>query len=137
MANFFEQVDSVLDAPVEFAARRLAEQAFTDELSKLVSHLTERLSGAEDGKPKIFRDSAVENLREFFDRFRHLNIRSCEQLDELVTQAQRVVRGVEPQQLRENQNLRQQVAAQLSSVQSVLDGMLVDRPRRNILRRGK
>ncbi len=118
-------------------AVQLAEQAFTDELSKLVSHLTERLSGAEDGKPKIFRDSAVENLREFFDRFRHLNIRSCEQLDELVAQAQRVVRGVEPQQLRDNQNLRQQVAAQLSSVQSVFDGMLVDRPRRNILRRGK
>ena len=36
-------------------AVQLAEQAFTDELAKLVSHLTERLSGQEDGKPKIFR----------------------------------------------------------------------------------
>ena len=118
-------------------AVQLAEQAFTEELSKLVSHLTERLSGSDDGKPKVFRDSAVENLREFFDRFRHLNIRSDQQLDDLVAQAQRVVRGVEPQQLRDNQALRQQVASQLSGVQSVLDGLLVDRPRRNILRRGK
>lgn len=118
-------------------AVQLAEQAFTEELSKLVSHLTERLSGSEDGKPKVFRDSVVENLREFFERFRHLNIRSDQQLDELVVQAQRVVRGVEPQQLRDNQALRQQVASQLSGVQSVLDGLLVDRPRRNILRRGK
>ena len=118
-------------------AVQLAEQAFTEELSKLVSHLTERLSGADDGKPKIFRDSVVENLREFFDRFRHLNIRSDEQLDDLVGQAQRVIRGVEPQQLRDNRAVRQEVAAQLSSVQSVLDGLLVDRPRRNILRRGK
>ena len=118
-------------------AVQLAEQAFTEELSKLVSHLTERLSGADDGKPKIFRDSVVENLREFFDRFRHLNIRSDVQLDDLVGQAQRVIRGVEPQQLRDNQAVRQEVAAQLSSVQSVLDGLLVDRPRRNILRRGK
>ena len=118
-------------------AVQLAEQAFTEELSKLVSHLTERLSGNEDGKPKVFRDSVVENLREFFERFRHLNIRSDQQLDELVVQAQRVVRGVEPQQLRDNQALRQQVASQLSGVQSVLDGLLVDRPRRNILRRGK
>ena len=31
--------------------------------------------------------------------------------------------------------LRQQVATQLSGVQSVLDGLLVDRPRRNILRK--
>ncbi len=118
-------------------AVQLAEQAFTEELSKLVSHLTERLSGTDDGKPKVFRDSVVENLREFFDRFRHLNIHSDEQLDDLVVQAQRVIRGVEPQQLRDNQAVRQQVVLQLSGVQSVLDGLLVDRPRRNILRRGK
>ena len=114
---------------------QLAEQAFTEELSKLVSHLTERLSGGEDGKPKVFRDSAVENLQEFFQRFRHLNVRSSEQLDELVNRAQQVVRGVQPQQLREDQPLRQQVASQLAGVQSVLDGLLVDRPRRSILRR--
>jgi len=118
-------------------AIELAEQAFTEELSKLVSHLTERLSGGDDGKPKVFRDSAVENLREFFERFRHLNIRSSEQLDELVAQAQRVVRGVEPQALRDNQSLRQRITTQLVGVQSQLDGLLVDRPRRNILRRAK
>ena len=116
-------------------AVRLAEEAFTEELAKLTSHLTERLAGAEDGKQKVFRDSAVENLTEFFDRFRHLSLSSDSQLDELVDQAQRVVRGVGPQQLRDDQTLRQHVATELSAVQSVLDGLLVDRPRRNILRR--
>ncbi len=116
-------------------AVQLAEQAFVDELSKLVSHLTERLSGQSDGKPKVFRDSAVENLTGFFERFRDLNIGSNEQLDELVEQAQQIVQGIEPQTLRENQNLRQTFAAELTEVQSVLDDMLVDRPRRNILRR--
>jgi len=118
-------------------AVRMAEEAFTEELAKLTSHLTERLAGAEDGKQKVFRDSAVENLTEFFDRFRHLNLSSDSQLDELVDQAQRVVRGVGPQQLRDDQTLRQHVATELSAVQSVLDGLLVDRPRRNILRRPK
>ncbi len=116
-------------------AVQLAEQAFTDELAKLVSHLTERLSGTEDGKPKIFRDSVVENLREFFQHFRTLNIGSSEQLDQLVADAQQVVRGVKPQALRDDAGLRQHVATELSAVQSVLDGLLVDRPRRNILRR--
>lgn len=116
-------------------AVQLAEQAFTEELSKLVGHVTERLAGSEDGKPKVFRDSAVENLQDFFQRFRHLNVRSSQQLDELVGQAQRIVRGVQPQQLRDNTDLRQEIATQLSGVQSVLDGLLVDRPRRNILRR--
>jgi hypothetical protein len=118
-------------------AVQLAEQAFVEELSKLVNHLTDRLSGNEDGKPKIFRDSAIENLQLFFDRFRHLNIRSSQQLDELVTLAQRTVKGVEAQQLRDNSDLRQQISTELSGVQSVLDGLLVDRPRRNILRRPK
>lgn len=134
--QLFEQEAARVAARFDEAAQ-LAEQAFTEELSKLVSHLTERLSGSDDGKPKIFRDTAIENLQQFFERFRHLNIRSSEQLDELVSQAQRTVRGVEPQQLRDNSSLRQQIATQLSGVQSVLDGLLVDRPRRNILRRAK
>lgn len=66
---------------------QLAETAFTAEFSKLVAHLTERLSGQEDGKPKVFRDSAIENLTTFFDRFRHLNVQSSERLNSLVEQA--------------------------------------------------
>ncbi len=57
-------------------AVQLAEQAFLDELSRLVEHITERLSGQDDGKPRVFRDSAVTNLTEFFERFRTLNVRS-------------------------------------------------------------
>ena len=115
----------------------LAESAFADELNKLVEHLAERLSGAEDGTPKIFRNSAIENFNEFFERFGQLNIRSNEQLDEIVEQARALLGGVRPQHLRENDALRQQIARGLSSVQSTLDGLMVDRPRRNILRRTK
>lgn len=116
-------------------AVRLAEEAFTTELARLVSHLTERLSGHDDGKPKTFRDSTLENLTDFFRRFQELNVRSSEQLDQLVIQAQQVIRGVEPQDLRDNAGLRQHVATEMSRVESALDGLLVDRPRRNILRR--
>jgi len=118
-------------------AVQLAEQAFIEELARVVSHLTERLAGRDDGQPKIFRDSAVGNLREFFDRFQSLNIRSNDQLDALVAQCQQIVGGVEPQALRDDGGLRQQIATQLSGVQSVLDGLLVDRPRRRILRSPK
>jgi hypothetical protein len=116
-------------------AVRLAEQAFMEELQQLVAHLAGRLTGQTDGKPKTFRDSAVSNLTEFFERFLQLNVRSNQDLDTLVEQCQGIVRGVEPQSLRDNQGVRQHVATELSAVQSVLDGLLVDRPRRNILRR--
>jgi hypothetical protein len=118
-------------------AVRLAEQAFLEELSKLVDHLAERLTGEQDGKPKVFRDTAVENLTEFFERFRRLNVGSSAQLEELVDRAQGVVRGVQPQELRDSQWLRRHVATQLSGVQSVMEGLLVDRPRRNILRKAR
>ena len=116
-------------------AVQLAEQAFTEELSKLVEHLSDRLSGEVDGKAKVFRDSAVTNLTEFFDRFRTLNVRSNDQLDDLVNRAQQVLGGVEPQQLRDSTALQQRLVTQLAGVQSSLDGLMVDRPRRNILRR--
>ena len=85
-------------------ALQLAEQAFFDELSNIITHLTERLTGTTDGKPKVFRDSAVTNLVEFFDRFRILNVRSNGELDELVSQAQQLIQGLQPQSLRDNHN---------------------------------
>ena len=115
-------------------AVRLAEDAFLGELSQLVSHLTDRLSGQADGRPKVFRDSAIGNLHEFFERFRSLNVRSNEQLDVLVAQCQGIVQGIQPQELRKRDTLRQQVASELSGVQAALDGLLIDRPRRQIIR---
>ena len=115
-------------------AIRLAEEAFTAELSELLSHLCERLNGDRDGKPKVFRDTAVSNLTEFFSRFRSLNVGSNAELDRLVEQTQCVLRGVRPNSLRQSDGLRQHITTQLSGVQSVLDGMMVDRPRRNIMR---
>lgn len=115
-------------------AVRLAEAAFAGEFSELLSHLCERLSGTPDGRPKIFRDSAVENLREFFGRFRALSVGSSDELERLVEQAQQVAAGVRPQDLRDDDRLRRRFAAELSRVQSALDGLMVDRPRRNILR---
>jgi hypothetical protein len=116
-------------------AVQLAEQAFLDEFAKVVAHLSERISGTnEDGTPKVFRDSAIDNLCNFFERFRSLNVRSNQQLDELVVEAQRAVRGVAAQDLRDSQSIRQEVVTQLAQVQNSLDAMLIDRPRRRILR---
>ncbi|HEU5118851.1 MAG TPA: hypothetical protein VFT74_19820, partial [Isosphaeraceae bacterium] len=116
-------------------AVQMAEQAFLEEFTKLVGHLTERISGVgDDGKPKVFRDSAVGNLSDFFEKFRSLNVRSNDQLDELVAQAQKAVRGVGAQDLRNSGDLREKVATELSIVRSALDGLMVERPRRKIIR---
>ena len=119
------------------SAVELAEQAFAIELQRLTAHLAERLTGLHDGQPKVFRDSAVENLREFFERFRRLNIRSSPELDMLVEEAQQTISGIEPQTLRDSNRLRQMVARDFEQIQASVGEMLVDRPRRNILRRAQ
>jgi hypothetical protein len=116
-------------------AVRLAEQAFLEEFARLVEHLTERISGAnDDGTSKVFRDTAVGNLLGFFERFRELNVRSNAELDALVERAQRAVRGVTARDLRDSASNRQRVADSLGRVRASLDALLVDRPRRRILR---
>ena len=115
-------------------AVRLAQEAFTSEFAKLVGHLTERLSGSDDGQKKVFRDSAITNLSEFFQRFKSLNVHSSQELDRLVETAQQAVKGIDPQMVRDSEALRQQIGTQLSAVQATLDQLLVDQPRRKILR---
>jgi hypothetical protein len=115
-------------------AVRLAEEAFVSEFAQVVAHLAERLAPDEGGERKVFRDSAVTNLLDFFERFRRLNVRSSEELDALVDQAQQLVRNVTPGRLRNNDELRGRVAADLAAVQARLDGLIVSQPRRRIIR---
>ena len=118
-------------------AVQLAEQSFAEELSQLVSHLAERLAGQADGSPKVFRDSAVGNLMDFLDRFQQLNIRSDADLDRLVEDARSVINGLNPSELRSQQGLRRHIADELTRVEASIDGWMVNRPRRNIIRRAR
>jgi hypothetical protein len=130
--GLYEQERARVVARFEEAVQ-LAEQAFVEEFTRLVAHLCERVSD-EGGEGKVFRDSAVNNLSEFFSRFRELNVRSNAELEDLVERAQRAVREVGAQDLRDSGALRQRVGAELARVQTALDDLLVDRPRRRILR---
>jgi hypothetical protein len=115
-------------------AVRLAEQAFATEFGRLLSHLTNRLAEGDNGERRIFRDSAVSNLTAFFERFGHLNLRSSPELDVLVEQARRLVQGVAPQDLRDDGSLRQHIATEMTRVQSQVEGLITDAPRRRIIR---
>ena len=83
------------------------------------------------GLPRFGRRQPPGVLRSVPDAQRPV---SNDQLDALVAQAQRAVTGIGAQDLRDAGGLRQAVATQLSRVQTSLDAMLVERPRRRILR---
>jgi hypothetical protein len=115
-------------------AVRLAEQSFATEFSRLLSHLSARLANGANGQRQVFRDSVVNNLVDFFGRFRDLNVRSNPQLDELVQMAQGLVRGVTPQDLRDSDVLRQDMASWTDKVRQQVEALITDAPRRRLVR---
>lgn len=49
--------------------RDLAMAALREEFAGIVSHTAERLSGEEDGKPKRFKSSMLQEMHDFLDSF--------------------------------------------------------------------
>ena len=129
-ANLTTDADLAAAAAVDVEALAAGDIALFDTAIKTVSTVRAGLGASQNQL-----ESAVTNLNEFFDRFRQLNIGSNEQLDSLVDQCRDIVGGVAPKQLRDDVGLRSAVAADLAEVRQTLDELLVDRPRRNILRR--
>jgi uncharacterized phage infection (PIP) family protein YhgE len=120
-------------------AARMAEEAFLQEFSKAAQDLQEKLTGINDGQPKRLHESNVQNLREFFDKFRRLNLHSSQELDNAVAQAEAALslggHALTRDDLRHSSDIRQQVATKLSAALATVDGLLINQPRRNINRR--
>ena len=97
------------------------------------------MTGINDGQPKRLHPANVDNLREFFERFRRLNLHSSAELDQAVAQAESALSlGGHPltrDDLRDSHGIRQHVATKLSAALATVDGLLVNQPRRNINRR--
>lgn len=115
-------------------AVRLAEEAFAAQLAELIDHLADRLTPAADGTRKVFRDSAVRNFADFFEKFRTLNVSSNPQLGALVEQAQDLLHGVTPHQVRSLPEVQQRLQAGITEVRHQLDQLVIDAPRRRIIR---
>jgi hypothetical protein len=117
-------------------ALKQTTDAFTQEFAQMVNHLHERLTPAADGQAKVFRNSAIENLLDFFERFKTLNFGGMEDLDTIVQQAQELVKGLTPKELRQSAGLRTEIAQGLAQVETAIAPLIVNRPRRSILRPG-
>jgi hypothetical protein len=113
----------------------LAEQAFLQEFKQLVEQLHERLTPSPSGEKKIFRDTAITNFTEFFTRFKQLNVGNNQELDTLVNQANELMCGIQPSELRQGTVLRQEVQTGLAALKDKLAPLIIAKPRRNIIRK--
>jgi hypothetical protein len=116
-------------------AVHLAEQAFVTQFAELIGHLCDKLTGtSEDGRPLVFRDSAVNNIHDFVNRFGELTIHSMPELDALVARAKDAISGHSPNQFRTDGAFRAKIVNDLRSVSVQIDGLMIERPRRRIIR---
>jgi hypothetical protein len=124
-----DYADQARSAEGRFAeAVRMAEDEFTTRFSDLLGSLTSSLTAG-----KNIRSSHVDNLKGFFEQFRHLNVSSNSELDALVNQAQAVVGSTSATELRDATALRGRIADSLSKVQTQVEELMVSRSTRRLV----
>ena len=129
-ALYQEQLDKMRQRFSE--AIRLTEEGLAIELQKLIAHLCDRLTPGEDGKPKMIRESAVENLNEFFKKFTEINLGDTGGLKGLVEQAKGVLANQNVEALRKDVTARQSLAEAMAAVKQQIDAVVVAKPTRHI-----
>lgn len=113
-----------------------AQQEISDLLrvaaKECVDHMVERLTPGEDGKPKTFRNSLVQNLLDFMSTFDARNIADDQELGELMTKVRELMKGVTPDTLRDSTAIRSYVLNGVQKVKEQLDGLVVTRTARAV-----
>lgn len=125
----FQREKALFNEKLVSAAEEITA-AMRESFKELVEHMVDRLKPGENGKQKIFRDSLVNNFREFMDTFSARNITNDEELESLVNKARQVLNGKSAGQLRSIDAIREQVVFGMESVKDSLSSMVADAPKR-------
>lgn len=99
-----------------------------DRVYKPVAHMAEKLAAYEktdDGKTKgVFRDTLVSNVADIAELLPALNLTADPRLDEMASRIKSRLANATAQQLRENDGLRVQVAADAQEMAETMAGWL-------------
>lgn len=144
---------SYLQFGVSEALRQISREAFAREQEKLemqmkegsaeirkilrlqwqemVNHMVDRLTD-EDGKKKVFRNSMLDKINDAISVFNPRNLSEDSDLALLVNQAQQMLNGVSPEQLRSDEAIRRNLQQGFSQMKQQLDGLVEQEAERQI-----
>lgn len=100
------------------------EKRLSEQFGELVAHLTEKLTPGPDGKKKIFRDTAIENLTEFLALIDKRNITRNKDLAALTAKARDIIADTTPERLRDSAPTRAKIAGDMKELKSAIDLMI-------------
>ena len=110
-----------------------ARAILRETMGELVKHLREKLEAKTDGTAKRLHASTLDNLREFLSTFEFRNITDDAELAAIVDQAKELLEPVRVDGLRDSTRYRQQIAADLSRIETAIDAQLITAPRRRMV----
>jgi hypothetical protein len=113
-------------------ARGMAIDALREEFAQMVERITDRFTQNGNGKPKIFKNTTVDSFYDYFQTFKDRNIFQDYELTTLVNRAQAVLDGSNVEQIRSNDNLKDNIRSGMEDIESTI-AELFDRPRRKIV----
>lgn len=117
------------------AALEKFEQECRDNMAGLLESMIVKLSqgeAEEGGKKVIFRESAANNMRAFFARFKDMSVGSDDEMAKLVEQCEAVLGDTTMADVKEDVIKRRDLKDQFTEVKAQLDEMIVKAPARAI-----
>jgi len=103
----------------------LITNAMREGFKGMINHAVDRLTPDDDGKAKKFHYTMVEKLDDFLRTFRARNIVQDGALNALVDQARGLLKGVDPESIRKNADVRDMLKTGFTAINEKLDGMVV------------
>lgn len=97
--------------------------AFVERMQAYDQRIKDQAAGKDVGRTGIFRDTVVSNLRDLYEVLESFNVTGDERLAELANQLASLT-AVEPDQLRDDDNLRAHAAAKAQTVLSTINDWL-------------
>lgn len=115
------------------SAMEEAEKALATELRSMLTRAAERLSPGEDGERKIFRDSLVDNLREFLAEAPFRNVSNSGELADACEELKKLLGNETAESLRVSEGMRDIVRDGVEKIGRKLEDNIINRPERKVI----
>lgn len=114
-------------------AGQAATDLLTTQMQGLVNGFLDKLKPTgPDGKKKIFRNTLLKPINEFINNFSPRNLNNNSQLKAEVEKMKALVEGIDPEDIRKNEALKDSLQKGFSEIKTILDAGITDAPIRAI-----
>ena len=126
-----EHVDRALFADAQKKFERKMSEAFVEvrmvlraSLREFLARFADKMKPDADGKPKVFRNSVLDEITDFLNSFDVRNLTDDKELAAVVAQVRKLTKTLDPEQLREMETVRKNALISAEKAVAAIDGLI-------------